>query len=464
MIRVITVLNPERLLASMCSMGKIQQDWAACFDCLQYGLIGDSGSIEEFVNQHAECKGRLYTSLQPPDDPNKRDSISNKEIRQELIVRQLSELPKHDPRPSYPYVGTIKMGGRRFRATQAVVAAAKEAEERAGREKLGRLSPERTRDVVEKYLASLTNQEGSDCLLWSGPKSIRLYKPDGSTEVTRSPLSVATFLAFGKALSVDKIFRSCENSNCVNHLHLGRVKSEPSLPLPISELDLIKQLVGGISRPKPEEACLTANHQSKSLTLVAKRSDGRGQKTAILWKALYYLAFGTFPSDDDRFRVKTTCGYLSCINPDHLSLNARQRPHPQLEVLTSLGQLLDLDRLDPDDCTYVTDELDARALERFGARNQWGPWSPFQEDSKGVFSLSTPVAVAALSLRFLGWCLLPMHLEQKDVRALRCKQDPACINPLHKQEAIMVLAKHILYRDWVLMSFPLRPQHFGTPL
>ena len=462
MIRVITALNPEQLLASMCSMGTIMQDWVACFDCMQYELISDSGPIEKILHQHSKCSSRLYTSSQMPSYASNGDSIHLKEVREGLIVRPLHELPKFDPRPSRPYVGTIKLGGRRFRATQAPVVAAKEAEERSARQKLGKLSPEKTREIVGKYLASLTKAEGSDCLLWSGPKSIRLYKSDGSTEVTRSAISVATFLAFGKALSEDKISRSCGNVKCVSFLHLVKVNSATSPPLPISEVDLIKQLVASVSRPKPEEACLTANHQYKSLTLVAKGSDGRGQKTAVLWKAFYYLAFGSIPSDDDRTAVRTTCGYLPCVNPDHLSLSAGQNPHPQWEVLVSLGQLMKIDRLDQDDCLHATEELSAAAIERFGPRNHWSYWTPFLQNSEEEVTLNSHIVVAALALRFLGWCLLPQYVDSKDSKALECKNDPECINPFHRQEAILNYSTHSWNRKSILTNFNLVPQQIAN--
>ena len=450
-------------MANMSSMGAIRQDWAACFTCMQYELVADRGALEKIASQHRKCSGQLYTSMKIPSDARKLEFTELERLNDGLRLKNLDELPRASRRADHPYIGTMKLGGRRVRIEQAAAIAAKEAMEKYRGERLGKLSPERTKEIVEKYLHFVTSVKGGDCKLWTGPKSIRLYRADGSTEVTRSPLALATFLAFGKGQTADKIFRSCANDKCINHLHLILATTKPSSPQPIEESDLIKQLFESVSRPQLREACLISKHQSTSLTLRGKGSEDKGQRTATLWKPFFYLAFGSLPNDDDRRRVRTTCGYLSCLNPDHLSLKGRQQlPDPQRAVLMSLGQLLDLDRLDPDECTYVTDELVAQALGRFGARNQWGSWSPFHEDSKGVLSLSIPVVVAALSLRFLGWCVLPMHLEQKDVRALRCKQDPACINPLHKQEAILELAKHILYRDWVLMSFKLRPQHFGN--
>lgn len=432
-------------------MGIGIKTWVSCFTCMSFELSENPDVFVNFISMHGKCEGQIYTSA------TSHDPLSTRKIKNGLSLLALNGLPMTEPNRGGERVYLITLAsGKKMRVPKSLMMAAADAQRLRRPQRLGKLSPERTNELREKLFSNLVIAKGSDCKVWAGPTSIRLYKPDGSTEVTRSPLSVATFIAFGKPLASDKVSRSCQLMNCLNPSHLVRKESEAAQPVPSSDEDLIRQIFARLTRANTESSCLVLKPKGGSLILTSKGSDGSGQKTAVVWKATYFLAFGSLPRDDDRLSVGTTCGYLACVNPDHL--RPRGRSQTVRDTVIALGHLLSPGELIGDQCIYVSDEEASQALVEIGAKNFWSFWTPFFADKTGRPIIDNRIAVAALSLRSFGWGLLPTYLGPKGLGIARCQQDQECINPTHSEEATFALANYHANRSSVLTNFVLSPK------
>jgi hypothetical protein len=199
--------------------------------------------------------------------------------------------------------------------------------------------------------------------------------------------------------------------------------------------------------------------------MVKKGQNGVGQRSITPWKMIFFLAFGWVPEDKDRVRVWPICGYLPCVNPEHLELEARSAGSGFRERMLFYGfasKFLSSTEIDNQHCVPVPRELVDETARELGTFGFWRYWGPFQTGDIGERTFDKLAGAAALSLEKLGWAFYPAYNAGHEPE-ISCRNQSDCINPHHLLDQILERSQHSWHRHSVVTNFKVSPQKwFGS--
>lgn len=427
-------------------------DWLACTSCFQVEQLDPDEELAGQAVSHEMCSGIIFTSL---------DESMAKTIESNVgpsIDAGINLQPLFD-RPEQRVSNVLSRRGIGRRVRVQTFTRDELLAERLGeipRARLGSLSEEQTASLVKKFRSHLVEVNKTGCQTWGGPKSLRVFAKDGSTRATHSPLSVATFLNFGRVLASPQVFRECNHSECFNPEHLTK---QERLPEVVSSIYVMSQLMSSLKFSNTRQGCVELKNPSQNILLRKKGSSGFGQRTISVWKVIYYLAFGEVAKDLDRVRVWQACGFFACVNPSHLELERRSSGSDfrgKMLFYKFAAQFLPASGIDIEDCVPLPGRLAEETARQVGTVSVWRYWSPFGTGAQGDKSLDKLACIAALSLDKLGWAFYPAY-GGVDESAIACPSQSDCINPHHVLSQILERSLHSWHRHSFVTDFKFSP-------
>ena len=402
---------------------------------------------------HDACPGTLYASVDQ-SIAERHEGLLSTRIQTGISLEALLERPKTKPLNSFLGRGRGRKVTSAFTRDELL---SKRLLDNVS-DQLGSLSVQQTTQIVQKFWTHLSEADEIGCKIWAGPASLRLYAPDGSTQATHSPLSVATFLRFGRVLRSNQILRDCNFADCLNPEHLSR---DLVLPEVVSEFHVISELMKSIRPAEARQGCLKLSGDLQFMVLRKKGSNGLGQLSISPWKLIYYLAFGKLAADLDRGRVWPACGYFACVNPDHLELEPRSLGpnfRGRLLFYKFAAKFFSKSDIDHENCMPVPDSLIEETAREFGTVSFWRYWVPVQTNDQGGLRPDLPAFIAALSFEKLGWAFYPAYYAG-DEPEIYCSFKSDCINPYHV--ATQILDRSLM--PWHRHSFATNFRLYGVP-
>ena len=428
-------------------------DWLACTSCLQVEQLNPDEELPGQAVSHEMCTGVIFTSVNESMAKTIQNTVGPS-IKAGINLQPLFDKPEQ----RVSNVLARRSPGRRVRVqtfTPDELLAKRLRENPPTR--LGSLSEEQTARIVQKFRSHLVEANKTGCQAWSGPKSLRVFAKDGSTRATHSPLSVATFLKFGRALASPQVYRECNFSECHSPEHLTK---QHRLPEVVSNFYVMSRLMSSLKSSDTRKGCLEFKNPSKQILLRKKGSSGYGQKSISTWKVIYYLAFGEVANDLDRVRVWPACSFFACVNPSHLELESRSSGSDfrgRMFFYKLAAQFFPASRIDIENCIPLPGRLTEETARQVGTVAVWRYWSPFGTmGAVGDKRLDITACIAALSFDKLGWAFYPAYAGV-DEPELACPSQSDCINPHHVSTQILERSLHSWHRHSFVTNFKFSP-------
>jgi hypothetical protein len=424
-------------------------DWALCIQCRTAVDLESPGEAVDFIQAHDACGSRIYTSYQVAE-------IGITAHEPEKIGRFVSGLDIHSlfldrvVRPKR-FLSVETMLKQSKAANDAKIKAAALLSEN----KIARLSDVDRKTVYERFHAGLEPRGKStdSCQHWNGSAAIRLFS-GAKTVLTLSPLSVATYLAFGAPLMESQARRQCGDSSCLNPSHLERAAKEPRI---LSGAEILQQLLDSADEASPG-SCLAFSNIDKPV--VVQRSPQKFLSKRILLR--YLSSF----NDDIKWPVLIPkCGFTPCMNPDHAK---SEQPDAARELylnrlLASTYEVLEPELTAANSCFVPSKEALQRVVEIasedagwFSIRHVIALWPvPTADDLKTLMT-------SCLSWQQFGWAFFaPNYITHSSElsEGMNCDITSECVQLAHRLEWLIENSTEIVHSS----CFELRVSDLISP-